>query len=762
MQTGSSKQRLLLVDGDPKSLRVLDVSLKKLGYLVTPAATGVEALAVLEAGPPDLVISDTHLPELDGFQLCRRIKERPEWAKIPFIFLSSRKSMEDKIRGLELGVEDYLSKPVYIKEIVTRVKMLLQRRERERLESKRGDGRTKFAGKLSDIGVVDLVQTIEVNRKSGIIHVQNRDRKRGALYFRDGKIVDAEVGRLQSSEAVYRMFFWADGNFEVEFKPIRRRDVIDLSAQALLMEGMRRVDEWTRVVETLPPLDAVFVVDYHLLADRLADIPDEVNGILRLFDGRRTLGQVVEDSDFPEIAAATVIGKLLGDRLVYEVHRDSGRAFADNLDQDEIEASPLDRWLGQPAQDPIDLLTPDEGPDALTPIPEPRGQSALPGATSPTIAIPQGPAPSVVAPRMPTLRGVGPEHEALLAAVADARRPLESRGTRLMSIPQALDADGSAASNAAAPVEASDARSSRAAPALVQHASVEEIGQDTSHGHTDDPAHDEPALPVAVPMPTRSSPAVSVSTSIPSGTDFLKEDPTFVTEYLAHRAKKRMTIGVAAGATLVVALVFVLRGGSAPPDAPSPMKEVAAEEKAPPAEPVPAPAVTAPVVAAPPTAPSVEVPVATVPAAPAVAVPAPAAPSPAIPAVVAPPEPPASPAVDEAAVLVVACRQAHDGQVYKSIIDECGKALKAKPDAADVMAMLANAELDKGNAKKALTWAKKASEADPNFPEAYVFIGSAEQVLGRPVEAKNAYLRYLELAPTGKYAADLKSVLAGL
>ena len=203
MQTGSSKQRLLLVDGDPKSLRVLDVSLKKLGYLVTPASTGVEALAVLEVGPPDLVISDTHLPELDGFQLCRRIKERPEWAKIPFIFLSSRKSMEDKIRGLELGVEDYLSKPVYIKEIVTRVKMLLQRRERERLESKRGDGRTRFAGKLSDIGVVDLVQTIEVNRKSGIIHVQNRDRKRGALYFRDGKIIDAEVGRLQSSEAVF-------------------------------------------------------------------------------------------------------------------------------------------------------------------------------------------------------------------------------------------------------------------------------------------------------------------------------------------------------------------------------------------------------------------------------------------------------------------------------------------------------------------------------------------------------------------------------
>src|SRR3954469_531375 len=154
MQSSVTKHRLLLVDGDPKSLRVLDVSLKKAGFQVITATTGLEALSALESAP-DLIISDTHMPELDGFELCRRIKQRPEWAKIPFIFLSSRKSIEEKIRGLELGVEDYLTKPIYIKEITTRVKMLLQRQQRERLESRRGDQRTKFAGLLSDISIVD-------------------------------------------------------------------------------------------------------------------------------------------------------------------------------------------------------------------------------------------------------------------------------------------------------------------------------------------------------------------------------------------------------------------------------------------------------------------------------------------------------------------------------------------------------------------------------------------------------------------------------
>src|SRR5262245_10387844 len=337
MQASATKYRLLLVDGDPKSLRVLDVSLKKAGFQVVSATNGLEALAAIEAQAPDLIISDTHMAEMDGFELCRRIKHRPEWLKIPFIFLSSRKSIEEKIRGLELGVEDYLSKPIYIKEITTRVRMLLQRAQRERLQSRR-EGGTKFAGQLADVAVVDLVQTIEINRKSGIIHIVNRDGRRGAIYFRDGQVIDAEAGRLSGAEALYRLFSWSDGSFEVEFKPIRRKDVIELSPQALLMEGMRRLDEWTRLLDAMPPLDSVFEVDYHLLAEKLGELPDEVNGILRLFDGRRTLLQVIEDCDFPDLEALTIIGKLHGDGLIRETRRELPAA-------ETVPASRLERWL---------------------------------------------------------------------------------------------------------------------------------------------------------------------------------------------------------------------------------------------------------------------------------------------------------------------------------------------------------------------------------------------------------------------------------
>ncbi len=340
-----AKQSLLLVDGDTKSLRVLEVSLKKAGFNVTTAVNGQDALAKVETAAPDLIISDTKMPEMDGFELVERLKQNVDWSAIPFIFLTAQSDVEDKIRGLELGVEDYLTKPIYIKEIITRVKILLQKKQRQSLEENKRESRTKFAGQLADMAVVDLIQTIEISRKSGVIHFKHPDGKRGSIYFRSGKVIDAELGRLTGEEAVYRLLVWGEGEFEVEFKNVRRKDVIELSSQGLLMEGMRRVDEWGRLCEQLPPLETVFEVDYRELADRLAEIPDEINGILRLFDGRRTLMQVVDDCEFSDLEALNVISKLYFEGLVYDASTGSTATEGDVPD----DAPELEGWLAEPA-----------------------------------------------------------------------------------------------------------------------------------------------------------------------------------------------------------------------------------------------------------------------------------------------------------------------------------------------------------------------------------------------------------------------------
>ena len=316
-----AKQKLLLVDADPRSVRVLEVSLKKAGYSVTTATDGLDALAKIESLTPDLVLSDTRLPKLDGYTLVRKLKERPEWASIPIVFLTSQKSIEDKIRGLELGVEDYLTKPIFVRELIARVNLLLARRTQENIATTRGtsSGRTRFAGSTSDMAVVDLLQTFEVSRKSGVVHLRSGAQE-GHVYFRDGKVVDAELGRLRGEEAIYRALIWNEANFEVEFRAVANEDVIGGSTQAILMEGMRRVDEWGRLCEQLPPLVTVFEIDHGQLLERLNEIPDELNGILRLFDGKRTLSDVVDDSPFEDLSTLSTITKLYFEGLLVAKH----------------------------------------------------------------------------------------------------------------------------------------------------------------------------------------------------------------------------------------------------------------------------------------------------------------------------------------------------------------------------------------------------------------------------------------------------------
>ncbi len=319
-----AKQHLLLVDGDHKSLRVMEVSLRKAGFSVTTAVNGRDALEKCQISPPDLILSDTKMPEMDGFELCRRLKEDDRFKGTPFIFLTGQKSVEYKVKGLELGVEDYLTKPIYIKEIVTRVKILLQKKEKERLERK--DQKASFAGNLSDMGVVDLVQTLEMGKKSGALRIDGKAGKLAAVFFRDGKILDCEVGKLYGENAFYRLLNWQEGEFAIEFKPIEREERIAVSTQGLLMEGMRRIDEWGRIVEQLPSLDRMFEIDYALLADRLAEIPDDVNTLLRLFDGRRTLDQVIEEADYDDLAAAGVISKLYFEGIIKELSKEEAQA----------------------------------------------------------------------------------------------------------------------------------------------------------------------------------------------------------------------------------------------------------------------------------------------------------------------------------------------------------------------------------------------------------------------------------------------------
>jgi DNA-binding response OmpR family regulator len=420
-----AKQKLLLVDADPRSVRVLEVSLKKAGYSVTTAIDGLDALAKIESLTPDLVLSDTRLPKLDGYTLVRKLKERVEWSAIPIVFLTSQKSIEDKIRGLELGVEDYLTKPIFVRELIARVNLLLARRTQENIAATKAttSGRTHFSGSTQDMAVVDLLQTFEVSRKSGVVHLRGGSHE-AHIYFRDGKVVDAELGRLRGEEAIYRALIWNEASFEVEFKPIANEDVIGGSTQAILMEGMRRVDEWGRLCEQLPPLSTVFEIDHEQLLERLNEIPDELNGILRLFDAGRSLSDVVDDSPFEDLSTLSTITKLYFEGLlVPRADEPEDEDEDEDEDEEEDEGSPqaqepsedeavIHATAEREAQRPSHL--PSSGEMAIVPASDAATAAAPVTILEPSPAIPL----AAAAPKTPALSWTPPPSHALAASPA--------------------------------------------------------------------------------------------------------------------------------------------------------------------------------------------------------------------------------------------------------------------------------------------------------------------------------------------------------
>jgi len=118
--------RILVVDDDAPSVKMSSFLLREEGYEVTSTDNGLAALQLVEREAPDLVILDVMMPGLDGFEVCRRIRQK---ADVPIIFLSARGETADKVTGLELGADDYLAKPFEPSELLARVKAVMRRSE---------------------------------------------------------------------------------------------------------------------------------------------------------------------------------------------------------------------------------------------------------------------------------------------------------------------------------------------------------------------------------------------------------------------------------------------------------------------------------------------------------------------------------------------------------------------------------------------------------------------------------------------------------
>jgi len=203
------KKRILTVDDELSILKFLRSNLEDRGYTVISATNGEEAINIVERELPDFIILDVMMPKMDGFEVCRRLRE---WSQIPIIMLSARGDESDKVQCLDLGADDYIVKPFSANELVARVSAVLRRtKAASTLPAKsvitRGDlvinlAQRKVTRAGQDIKLTPteyaLLQELAVNSGKVLTHTHLLNKVWGPEYRDEREYLHVFIGRLRA------------------------------------------------------------------------------------------------------------------------------------------------------------------------------------------------------------------------------------------------------------------------------------------------------------------------------------------------------------------------------------------------------------------------------------------------------------------------------------------------------------------------------------------------------------------------------------
>ena len=238
-----TKPKILVVDDEVDYLTLFKLKLVNEGFDVVATDTGEEALKLMAREKPDLVVSDVIMPGMDGIEMFRKMRgPGSALAEIPVIFLSAKDETQVKVEALYLGAEDYLIKPVDLKELSARIRNIIRRDTKWR-KGAAASISTGVVGDLKNLGIPDIVQTLHLGLKTACVTIKGPGGEEGLIYFENGRVRHCEVGLLSGEQAFYSLLHWQEGPFVIAHGQTTKLRTIEMDEMQLMMEGLRRMDE---------------------------------------------------------------------------------------------------------------------------------------------------------------------------------------------------------------------------------------------------------------------------------------------------------------------------------------------------------------------------------------------------------------------------------------------------------------------------------------------------------------------------------------
>jgi len=309
-------RRVLIVEPDAGPRGLLQLGLIRDGFHVAALASAEEAERHLAEGLvlPGLVVAEVGLAGADGIALCQRLRAHPRLRDVPVLLLAAHPSAGEMEAAGRAGADDYLPKPLFVADLVSLVRLRAGRPARD----------ATLESSTDVLPLAAALRALLTGSSSGRLLLDPG----GQLLFRRGEVVSVRFEGVEGEQGLTRMLCLGRGPYRIHLGPVLARGEVSVGVRELCGRLGSELLLWERLVAVSVPVEAVLQPDFESLRTALPALPREAEALLRLFDGKRTVREVILASPLTEVATLSTASRLyaLGVLLPEVVARSERRA----------------------------------------------------------------------------------------------------------------------------------------------------------------------------------------------------------------------------------------------------------------------------------------------------------------------------------------------------------------------------------------------------------------------------------------------------